>query len=277
MANFRDNFIIMIDGIEKNDKIEVKNIQKSYRLLTDQQIDKKVLESEKDKTVKYLTLIMVILLSGCTNISLENTYWFSRFNKYSNDYYFGRNGTGTVKMYGGNIIENDDEYFETNSFNYLFDGKKLKIIFQDHTDEYSLKTGKGNKVFISDFEYVYGREWLNKEILINNLKEIKQNNGKEVTIIGTYKKAFLNQNDKNTEFYGQYKIEVNDSLSIILYPPYDEESKRSEEEIKNLEGKKVKVIGTIIDKTYLNEPSIDVEPQTVSIPCFIKIRFIKLQ
>jgi hypothetical protein len=109
------------------------------------------------------------------------------------------------------------------------------------------------------------------------MNEIKQNNGKEVAITGIYKKALLNQNDKNTTFYGVYKIEVNDTLSVILCPPYNPESKRSAYEIKRLEGKKVKVIGTISDKTFLNEHSIDSAPQTVSMPCFIKIRFIKLQ
>jgi hypothetical protein len=227
--------------------------------------------------MKYLILFMVILLSGCANVSLENTSWFSRFNKYSNDYYFDKNGIGSVKMYGAKVREEDDDYNGTINFKYVLNGKKLKIIYQDGADEYNFKTVEGKKVFISDFEYVYGHEWLYKELIIDTLKEIKQNNGKEVTIIGTYKKAFLNQDERNTEFYGQYKIEVNDSLSVILYPPYDQESKRSEDEIKNLEGKKVKVIGTISDITYLNEPSLEEPSQTVSIPCFVKIRFIKLQ
>jgi hypothetical protein len=78
-------------------------------------------------------------------------------------------------------------------------------------------------------------------------------------------------------FYGMYKIEVNDSLSIILYPPYDPRSKRSADEIENFEGKKVEVTGIISAKTYLNEPSLNAAPQAVSIPCFVEIRSIKLQ
>jgi hypothetical protein len=230
----------------------------------------------RDTTMKYITLFSVILLFGCANVSLENTSWFSRYNKYSNEYYFGMKGAGSVKGYGFKLREEDDDYNGTINFSYLFDGIKLKIIYPDRTDEYSFKSDNGNKVFISDFEYTYGREWMYKENIIDDMKGITQNIGTEITVLGTYKKASLNRKD-NAAFNGVYKVEVNDSLSIILCQPYDPESKRDDDEISRMKGRRVKVIGTISDKTYLSEPLMNAVPQTVAMPCFSKIRFIKEQ
>jgi hypothetical protein len=76
--------------------------------------------------MKYITLFILILLFGCTKVPLENTSWFSRYNKYSNDYNFEQNEKGSVKKYGASIKENDDEYCDTKRFNYLFEGKSSK-------------------------------------------------------------------------------------------------------------------------------------------------------
>ncbi|HEY8401455.1 MAG TPA: hypothetical protein VIK89_09350 [Cytophagaceae bacterium] len=111
---------------------------------------------------------------------------------------------------------------------------------------------------------------------ITSVEEIKQNQGKEITVTGIYKPVSLHQKPGKTEYTGHYKIEVNDSLSVILLPPYNPESKRPSEEVKKYEGKKVKVTGIVTDKTYMEAPSIDNAPLTLSTPSFTEIKSIEL-
>lgn len=108
------------------------------------------------------------------------------------------------------------------------------------------------------------------------LQEIKQNQGKELTIAGIYKPACLNQKPGRTEYNGHYKIEVSDSLSVLLLPPYNPQSKRAADEVSRFEGKKVKVTGYVTDKTFMEEPTLDNAPLTLSLPCFTEIKKIEI-
>lgn len=106
-----------------------------------------------------------------------------------------------------------------------------------------------------------------------NQNQIIYNNVNSIT--GIYSKAIVSQ--KNTsEHSGIYKIVTSDSLEIILLPPYMEESKRPTNEILKFEGKKVIVRGIIVEQTDLSEPTIEKQPLSVNIPCFITINEIKL-
>jgi cytochrome c-type biogenesis protein CcmE len=110
---------------------------------------------------------------------------------------------------------------------------------------------------------------------IQSKEEIKNNEGKELTVVGVYKPVSFNQKPGKEVFSGHYKIQVNDTLAVVLLPPYKPESKRSSEEVKKFEGKKVKVVGMISDKTYMEAPSLANAPLTVSIPCFTEIKSIE--
>ncbi|MBO9701821.1 MAG: hypothetical protein J7604_16560 [Sporocytophaga sp.] len=112
---------------------------------------------------------------------------------------------------------------------------------------------------------------------VQSIKEIKENQGKDLTVVGTYKPVSLNQKPGTVEYSGHYKIEVNDTLSIVLLPPYNSESKRPTDEIQKFEGKRVKVSGIISDKTYMEPPSIQNAPLTLSLPCFTEIKSIELE
>lgn len=111
---------------------------------------------------------------------------------------------------------------------------------------------------------------------IQNRSEIKNNAGKELTVVGIYKPVSLNQKSGKEDFLGHYQIVVNDTLSIVLLPPYKPESKRPSEEVKKFNGKKVMVVGVISDKTYMEAPSLENAPLTVSIPCFTEIISMEL-
>jgi len=110
---------------------------------------------------------------------------------------------------------------------------------------------------------------------IQNKEEINNNEGKELTVVGIYKPVSLSQKPGKEIYSGHYKIEVNDTLSIVLLPPYKPESKRPLDEVQRFEGKKVKVVGTISQKTYMDAPSLMNEPLTLSIPCFTEIKSIE--
>jgi len=75
---------------------------------------------------------------------------------------------------------------------------------------------------------------------------------------------------------GHYKIIVNDSLEVNLLPPYLEDAVRPKEEVQKFEGKKVTVTGIILQHTALSKPSLEYQPQTVDVPCFITIESIHL-
>lgn len=98
---------------------------------------------------------------------------------------------------------------------------------------------------------------------------------KETTIIGIYKKCILSKK-KEAPHQGHYKIVLDDNTEVVLLPPYEQEAKRSAEEVEQYEGKKVKVKGIIEEETYLEEPSLDYESLTVDVPCFVSITSIQL-
>ncbi|MCR6640641.1 MAG: hypothetical protein NVV82_16975 [Sporocytophaga sp.] len=112
---------------------------------------------------------------------------------------------------------------------------------------------------------------------VESIQEIKENKGKDLTVVGTYKPVSLSQKSGTEVHSGHYKIEVNDTLSIVLLPPYNPESKRPSDEVQKFEGKRVKVNGTISDKTYMEPPFIGKEPLTLSLPCFTEIKSIELE
>lgn len=98
---------------------------------------------------------------------------------------------------------------------------------------------------------------------------------KEVTLTGTYTKSTLIKRG-TANHSGHYKIVVNNYLEVNLLPPYRKESVRSEEEAEKFEGKKVAVTGIITQTTSFSEPSLENQPLTVNIPCFISIESIRL-
>lgn len=97
----------------------------------------------------------------------------------------------------------------------------------------------------------------------------------EVTLTGIYTKSILSKRDQ-AEHIGHYKIIVNDTLEVILLPPYLKESIRPKEEVESFEGKKVTVTGIILENTSVSEPSLENQPLSVNIPCFITIESIHL-
>jgi len=96
-----------------------------------------------------------------------------------------------------------------------------------------------------------------------------------VTLTGRYVKSTLSERGQG-DHRGHYKIIVNDSLEVILLPPYLKESVRPDEEIKSFEEKKVIVTGIILENTAFSESSLENQPLTVNIPCFITIESIHL-
>lgn len=95
------------------------------------------------------------------------------------------------------------------------------------------------------------------------------------TITGTYVKSILSKRDQG-DHHGHYKIVVDDSLEVILLPPYRDEALRPEEEVRNFEGKRVSVTGIVSEHTTLSKPSLEDQPLSVDIPCFITIESIGL-
>jgi len=98
---------------------------------------------------------------------------------------------------------------------------------------------------------------------------------KSVSLTGTYVKGTLSKRGQG-DHQGHYKIIVNDSLEVNLLPPYLKEAVRPKEEVYRFEGKKVTVTGVIQEKTAFSKPSLEEQPLTVNIPCFITIESIRL-
>jgi hypothetical protein len=107
----------------------------------------------------------------------------------------------------------------------------------------------------------------------NNSIDFKFN--ERVTLIGVYTKSIISKRDKK-DHHGHYKIIVNDSLEVNLLPPYLKEALRPKKEVQSFEGEKVVVTGVILKNTAFSEPSLENQPLTVSVPCFITIESIHL-
>ncbi|MBC8754326.1 hypothetical protein H2O64_06560 [Kordia sp. YSTF-M3] len=95
------------------------------------------------------------------------------------------------------------------------------------------------------------------------------------TLTGVYTKCTISQRGQ-AKHSGHYKIVVNDTLEVILLPPYLKEAIRPKEEFQKFEGKKVTVTGIITEDTSFSEPSLEEQPLSVDIPCFITIESIQL-
>ncbi len=106
-----------------------------------------------------------------------------------------------------------------------------------------------------------------------NNTEIQYNT--KVTITGTYVKSTLSTKGEGNHS-GLYKLKINDSLEVNLLPPYHKEAVRPKEEVQRFEGKNVIVTGIILRNTAFSEPSLENQPLTVNIPCFITIESIHL-
>jgi hypothetical protein len=98
---------------------------------------------------------------------------------------------------------------------------------------------------------------------------------KKVTLTGTYVKSIISKRGQG-DHLGHYKIIVNDFLEVILLPPYLKEAVRPEEEVQSFEGKKVIVTGIILKNTAFSEPSLENQPLTINVPCFVTIESIHL-
>lgn len=100
---------------------------------------------------------------------------------------------------------------------------------------------------------------------------------KSITLTGRYVKSIISKRGQG-DHMGHYKIITdNDNLKeVILLPPYFEESVRPKEEVQSFEGKKVEVTGVIRENTSLSPPSLEKQPISVNIPCFITIESIRL-
>ena len=97
----------------------------------------------------------------------------------------------------------------------------------------------------------------------------------KVTLTGKYVRSVMSRKDQ-AEHAGHYKIIVNNMLEVNLLPPYLEDAVRPKEEVKKFEGKTVAVTGIILQHTALSKPSLEYQPQTVDVPCFITIESIHL-
>ncbi|MFK7798853.1 MAG: hypothetical protein AB8E82_15485 [Aureispira sp.] len=98
---------------------------------------------------------------------------------------------------------------------------------------------------------------------------------KEVSLTGIYKESILAKKE-GAEHLGHYKIVVDASTEVVLIAPYRPESKRSKDEVKQFEGKKVTVTGMVGPTTYLQKPSFSYRASSVNVPCFVSISSIKL-
>jgi hypothetical protein len=107
----------------------------------------------------------------------------------------------------------------------------------------------------------------------NSLSNLRFN--EKVTLTGVYTKSII-ANRGPGEHQGHYKVIINDTLEVILLPPYHQEAIRPEEEVQLYEGKKVIVTGIISERTLLSRPSLESQPQSINIPCFVTIDDIHL-
>jgi hypothetical protein len=98
---------------------------------------------------------------------------------------------------------------------------------------------------------------------------------KKAVLTGTYVKSILSQRGQGNHL-GHYKIIVHNSLEVILLPPYCKDAVRPKEEVQKFEGKKVTVTGIVVESTALSKPSLDDQPLSVNVPCFITIESIHL-
>jgi hypothetical protein len=99
---------------------------------------------------------------------------------------------------------------------------------------------------------------------------------KEATLTGIYTESTILKRGEDSE-KGYFKIVVNDTLEVTLLPPYEKKAIRPAEEVEKYNGKRVTVTGIIVEDTELSETtSIEEQPLSVNIACFITIESIKL-
>lgn len=112
-----------------------------------------------------------------------------------------------------------------------------------------------------------------KKYIPTDLRKLKYN--QKATLVGVYTKNIISQRGPG-EHRGHYKIVVNDSLQVMLLPPYEKEAIRSKEEVQLFEGKKVMVTGIIKEITFAYDPYGDQEPPFIFTPNFSTIEDIRL-
>ncbi|EAY29651.1 hypothetical protein [Microscilla marina] len=93
--------------------------------------------------------------------------------------------------------------------------------------------------------------------------------------MGVYTKNVIAQKAPGKHI-GLYKIVVNDTLEVMLLPPYEKAALRSPTEVKRFEGQKVVVTGRIEEVTSVYDPLKEEDPPLVWIPNFATIEKICL-
>lgn len=112
-----------------------------------------------------------------------------------------------------------------------------------------------------------------KNYQLTKLNELKF--GQTATLMGVYTKNVIAQKTPS-QHRGLYKIVVNDTLEVMLLPPYEKAAVRLEAEVARFEGKKVIVTGRIEEITSVYDPLKEEDPPLVWIPNFATIERISL-
>jgi len=95
--------------------------------------------------------------------------------------------------------------------------------------------------------------------------------GKTVYVEGIYQQEDVRMMQVNpkTLLLGHVVVVLDDSCKVFLYPPMQKEARRSKQEIRRFEHKKVKVLGVIY-------PTIPQEGAVQNAPCLVDIQSVKL-
>lgn len=95
--------------------------------------------------------------------------------------------------------------------------------------------------------------------------------GETVYVEGVYQQEDVRmmQVNPNSLLLGHVVIVLEDSCKVFLYPPMQKEARRSKQEIRRFEHKRVKVLGVIY-------PAIPQEGAVQNAPCLVDIQSVKL-
>ncbi|MCE3228788.1 MAG: hypothetical protein K0S32_3339 [Bacteroidetes bacterium] len=124
--------------------------------------------------MRYLILnsAILLMLSACgrrTNASLQGSEWTSNFYHYQNKYYFLTESTGFSKdgqflwstlidpaLY--NNSRDSIDYSDPVNFTYTLKDTVLTIEYTNGVQEKRVFYKAGDSLFISEYEYAYGKE-----------------------------------------------------------------------------------------------------------------------
>ncbi|TRX59498.1 hypothetical protein FNH22_10085 [Fulvivirga sp. M361] len=111
---------------------------------------------------------------------------------------------------------------------------------------------------------------------INTVEDIEKISGQTVTLQGIYVESKLAQKPAKGVHTGRYSLKISETLEVLLLPPYMPASVRPTEEADRFKGKRVQIKGIVEPRTYMDKPTLEYQPQSVSIPCFVEVSDIKL-